>query len=126
MNDRTMSVCRPHRQQVITDSGSTTDYTPNPGLMPTARERATADKAITATVNRLRRACVDVDGDIVVTRHAHRATPRIGRRRGATTGVLVGHILIAGVLRRFLAGGAAPASGHRLGRSVTVSAMMQG
>jgi hypothetical protein len=97
---------------------------PNPGLMPTARERAAADTAIITTVNRLRRADIDVDGQIVVTRHAHRAIPRIVRRRGAT------HLLLeksnAGRLRRFLEGDLDRQLRRRLGPSVTVESMMQG
>ena len=57
---------------------------PNPGLLPTARERAAADDAITATVRGLDRAGIDVDGQIVATRHAAKAIARIVRRRGAT------------------------------------------
>jgi hypothetical protein len=97
---------------------------PNPGLMPTARERAAADKAITATVNRLRRAGVDVDGQIVVTRHAHRTIPRIVRRRGATRVLL--EKSNAGRLRRFLEGDLHRQLSHRLGPSVTVESMTQG
>jgi nucleotide-binding universal stress UspA family protein len=97
---------------------------PNPGLMPTARERRAADKAITATVNRLRRAGVDVDGQVVVTRHAHRAIPRIVRRRGATRVLL--EQSNAGRLRRFLEGDLHRQLSRRLGSSVTVESMMQG
>jgi hypothetical protein len=75
---------------------------PNPGLMPTARERAAADEAITTTVRLLRRADIDVDGQIVVTRHAHRAITRIVRRRGASRVLLEDST--AGRLRRFLEG----------------------
>lgn len=96
---------------------------PNPGLMPTARERASADNAITTTVNRLRRAGVDVDGQIVVTRHAHRAIPRIVRRRGATRVLL--ETSNAGRLRRFLEGDLQRQLSRRLGRSVTVGSVPQ-
>jgi hypothetical protein len=91
---------------------------PHPGLLPTAAERAAAREAITATVDRLRRAGMDVDGQIVVTRHAHRAITRIVRRRGATRVLLEpntsGHLrrLIEGDLRRQLT--------RRLGASVSV------
>lgn len=92
---------------------------PNPGLMPTARERAAADQAITTTVRRLRRGGVDVDGQIVVTRHAHRAITRIVRRRGATQVLL--EASTAGRLRRFLEGDLNSQLSHRLGPSVTVA-----
>jgi hypothetical protein len=75
---------------------------PNPGLMPTVRERTAADEAITTTVRLLRRADVDVAGQIVVTRHAHRAITRIVRRRGASRVLLEDST--AGRLRRFLEG----------------------
>ena len=75
---------------------------PNPGLMPTARERAAAEDAIAVTVARMRRAGLDVDGQIVVTRHAHRAIQRIVRRRGATRVLL--EASRAGRVRRLLEG----------------------
>jgi hypothetical protein len=78
---------------------------PNPGLMPTTRERAGAD--------------VDVDGQIVVTRHAHRAITRIVRRRGATRVLLEDST--AGRLRRFLEGDLRTQLSRRLGPSVTVA-----
>jgi hypothetical protein len=93
---------------------------PNPGLMPTPRERAAADEAIGATIRRLRRAGVDVDGQIVVTRHAHRAIVKIVRRRGAT------HVLLepttAGRLRRFVEGELSRQLSRRLAPSVTIAA----
>ncbi|MEZ0050527.1 nucleotide-binding universal stress UspA family protein [Mycobacterium sp. MAA66] len=92
---------------------------PNPGLMPTARERAAADEAITATVRRLRRAGVDVDGQIVVTRHAHRAIVKIVRRRGATQVLLEG--TTAGRLRRFVEGDLSKQLARRLAPEVTVA-----
>jgi hypothetical protein len=91
---------------------------PNPGLMPTAKERAAANTAITTTVDRLRRTGVDVDGQIVVTRHAHRAITKIARRRGAR------HVLLEAVtasrLRRFVEGDLQRQLARRLGRTVRV------
>jgi hypothetical protein len=91
---------------------------PNAGLMPTATERAAAHEAITATVVRLRRAGVDVDGQIVVTRHAHRAIARIVRRRGATRVLL--ERTTASRLRRLVEGDLARQLSRRLRRSATV------
>jgi hypothetical protein len=91
---------------------------PNPGLMPTKRERAAADEAITATVGRLRRAGIDVDGQIVVTRHAHKAVTRIVRRRGATRVLL--EDATASRLRRFLEGDLQTQLSRRLTPTVTV------
>jgi hypothetical protein len=91
---------------------------PNPGLMPNARERAAADEAINTTVARLRRKGVDVDGQIVMTRTAHKAIVRIVRRRGASR-VLLEHST-ASPLRRFLEGDLQRQLSRRLGPSVTV------
>jgi len=96
---------------------------PNPGLMPTAKERATAEEAITTTVRQLRRAGVDVDGQIVVTRHAHRAIVRIVRRRRVSRVVLEEGT--AGRLRRLVEGGLHRQLVRRLGRSVTVTIAAQ-
>ena len=96
---------------------------PNPGLMPTARERAAADEAITTTVRLLRRADIDVDGQIVVTRYAHRAITRIVRRRGASRVLL--ECSTAGRLRRFLEGDLRTQLSRRLGPSVTVASAAQ-
>ena len=93
---------------------------PNPGLMPTATERAAADAAITTTVHRLRRDGIDVDGQIVVTRHAHRAIVRIVRRRGATRVLL--ERPTAGRVRRLIEGDLARQLARRLGAGVSVDA----
>jgi len=96
---------------------------PNPGLMPNAKERAMAEEAITTTVRQLRRAGVDVDGQIVVTRHAHRAIVRIVRRRRVTQVVL--EESTAGRLRRLVEGDLHRQLVRRLGRSVTVTTAAQ-
>lgn len=94
---------------------------PNPGLMPTARERTAADTAMTVTVAQLRRVGVDVDGQIVVTRHAHRSIPRIVRRRGATRVLL--EASTAGRLRRLLEGDLYRQLRRRLEPMVTVESV---
>lgn len=91
---------------------------PNPGLMPTARERKAADEAITTTVRRLRNAGTDVDGQIVVTRHAHRAITGIVRRRGASRVLL--EKPTTSRLRRLVEGDLHRQLSRRLGRSVEV------
>lgn len=91
---------------------------PNPGLMPTPRERKLAEEAITTTVRRLRNAGIDVDGQIVVTRHAHRAVTGIVRRRGATRVLL--EEPTTSRLRRFVEGDLHRQLSRRLGRSVEV------
>lgn len=91
---------------------------PNPGLMPTAAEREIADSAITRTVRRLRNAGIDVDGQIVVTRHAHRAIARIVQRRGATR-VLLEHPT-GSRLRRLVEGDLGKQVARRVGNRVSV------
>lgn len=93
---------------------------PNPGLMPTARERTAAEQAVDGTVAALRSAGVDVDGQIVVTRHAYRSVVRIARRRGATRVVLEQNT--AGRCRRLLEGDLRSQLARRLGPSITVTA----
>ncbi len=92
---------------------------PNPGLLPTARERSAAEDAITATVRQLRRSGVDVDGEIVVTRHAHRAVAAVVRRRGARS-VLVEQET-ATRARRLVEGDLLRQVARRVGPDVVVS-----
>jgi hypothetical protein len=91
---------------------------PNPGLLPTAAERAAGRDAIAATVAGLRGPGMDVDGQIVVTRHADRAITRIVRRRGATRVLL--EPSTAGRLRRLIEGDLHRQLTRRLGASVCV------
>jgi hypothetical protein len=91
---------------------------PNPGLMPTTTERALAHSVITATVRRLCGAGIDVDGQIVVTRHAHRAIARIVRRRGATRVLL--EPPTGGRFRRWVEGDLRKQVGRRVGSGVSV------
>ncbi|WP_029368727.1 universal stress protein [Mycobacterium sp. UM_WWY] len=94
---------------------------PNPGLMPTARESAAANTGVTKAVDRLRRAGVDVDGQIVVTRHADRAITRIVRLRGATRVLM--ETSTASPLRRFLEGDLHRQLARRLEPRVTVESI---
>jgi hypothetical protein len=91
---------------------------PNPGLLPTRSERARADEAITRTVRTLRKDGLDVDGQIVITRNAHKAIAGIVRRRAA------GRVLLepstAGVMRRFIEGDLCRQIARRVGTSVLV------
>jgi nucleotide-binding universal stress UspA family protein len=96
---------------------------PNPGLMPNTRETKAANVEITVAVDRLHRAGIDVDGQIVVTRHAHRAITRIVRRRGATRVLL--ETSTASPLRRFLEGDLHRQLARRLEPRVTVESIPQ-
>jgi hypothetical protein len=96
---------------------------PNPGLLPTARERAAAHDAATATIRALRQAGVDVDAQIVVTRNACRAIARIVRRRRATRVLL--EKSTASRLRRFVEGDLHRQLSRRLGPAITVGTAAQ-
>jgi hypothetical protein len=91
---------------------------PNPGLMPTTRERAAAEDAITETVRRLRRQGVGVDGEIVVTRHAAKAVDRVARRRSVQ--VVVVDQPVVSRLRRVVEGDICRQLTRRLPSSVAV------
>ena len=95
---------------------------PNPGLLPTARERGAAEDAITATVRQLRRSGIDVDGQIVVTRHAHRAVTAVVQRRGARS-VLVDQDT-ATRARRLVEGNLVRQVARRVGPDVVVSSAL--
>lgn len=96
---------------------------PNPGLMPTARESAAANAGVTKAVDRLRRAGVDVDGQIVVSRHADRALTRIVRLRGATRVLM--ETSTSSRLRRLLEGDLHRQLARRLEPRVTVESIPQ-
>jgi hypothetical protein len=93
---------------------------PNPGLMPTARERSIAEDAISRTVRLLQKGNLEVDGQIVVTRNANRAVVDIARRRAARQ-VLVDQAP-TGQLRRLVEGDVVRQLSRKLGPSVTVGA----
>ena len=93
---------------------------PNPGLLPTARERAAGQARMTQAIRALRRAGVDADGEILVTRHPARAVARLARRRAAEL-VLV-EPAPAGRVRRLLEGDVHRQLIRRLGASVRVTA----
>jgi hypothetical protein len=75
---------------------------PNPGLLPTARERKSGQDRMTAAIRALKKAGVQADGEILITRRSARAVARLARRRGA--GVVLVEPTPAGRVRRFLEG----------------------
>jgi len=92
---------------------------PNPGLLPTKSEQARGEAAITKTVRALRKTGVDVDGQIVVTRTAHKAIGRIVARRGATRVLL--EPPTGGRVRRLLEGDLSRQLARRVRRQATVT-----
>ncbi|GAB2513984.1 hypothetical protein [Nocardia heshunensis] len=91
---------------------------PNPGLLPTRSERSRAEAAVAATVAGLRKAGLDADGQIVVTRKATKAIAGIVRRRGARQ-VLMEQPL-GGRLRRLVEGDPVRALARRVRDAATV------
>jgi hypothetical protein len=94
---------------------------PNPGLLPTARERQTAERIITGAVRGLQRAGVSVDGEIVMTRRPGKVIARIARQRGAST-VLVDQKQRSR-LRALVEGDLVRELRRRAGAAVTVEAL---
>jgi nucleotide-binding universal stress UspA family protein len=75
---------------------------PNPGLMPTRREKEEQRGIVATAVDALERRDLRADGQVVVTRNAGRAIARLARARGAH------HVVLQtgpeGWLRRLLEG----------------------
>jgi len=56
---------------------------PNPGLMPTPKEREAQARVVGDALDRLRRWGVTADAQVVITRNPAKSIARIARRRGA-------------------------------------------
>jgi len=85
---------------------------PNPGLMPTHKEREASLKLVSTVVAAIERAGAEVDGQVTATRNPTKAITKVARTRG------VGHVVIdrqpASKLRRTLEGDVASALRRRL------------
>jgi K+-sensing histidine kinase KdpD len=85
---------------------------PNPGLMPTPKEREASLKLVSTVVSAIGRAGAEVDGQVTATRNPTKAITKVARTRG------VGHVVIdrrpSSRLRRSLEGDVAPALRRRL------------
>jgi hypothetical protein len=75
---------------------------PNPGLMPSAREREEQRTIVSTAIDRLGRHHVTADGQVIVTRNGARAIARVARARGARFVVL--DAPAQGRVRRWLEG----------------------
>jgi nucleotide-binding universal stress UspA family protein len=75
---------------------------PNPGLLPTRREREEQRTIVATAVNALERRGLEADGEVIVTRNAGRSIARLARARGARYVVL--QVSPQGRLRRLLEG----------------------
>lgn len=61
---------------------------PNPGLLPSRREREEQRTIVSAAITELGRRNVEADGQVIITRNAGRAITRVARSRGASYVVL--------------------------------------
>jgi hypothetical protein len=75
---------------------------PNPGLLPTRREREEQRAIVSAAIEKLSHRNLDADGEVIVTRNAGRAISRVARNRGASYVVL--QAARRGRLRRLIEG----------------------
>lgn len=91
---------------------------PNPGLLPTTRERRQAQERVSAAISALQKARLEVDGQVAVTRYGGRSIARIAALRGA------GHVVLVTEhkpgWRRLLEGDAAATVRRRFGENLTV------
>jgi hypothetical protein len=82
---------------------------PNPGLLPSRREREAQRMIVSDAIAALRQRHLEADGEVIVTRRADRAISGVARRRAAEVVVL--ETPRQGWLRRLLEGD--PARGLR-------------
>jgi hypothetical protein len=61
---------------------------PNPGLLPTAKERGTQRDVVADAIARLEKLACEVDGQVAMTRHPAKAIASVARTRG------VHHVII--------------------------------
>ncbi len=75
---------------------------PNPGLLPTKREREDAQKRVDAAIKELRQLGVRADGQIMITRNIAASISRVAKARTAN------HVIVdapaQGLVRGFLEG----------------------
>jgi hypothetical protein len=92
---------------------------PNPGLLPTARERNAGEDRMTAAIQALRIAGAQADGEILITRNPARAVARLARRRFAD--VVLVEPTPSGRIRRFLEGDVSRQLNRRLAPDIRVA-----
>ncbi len=97
---------------------------PNPGLMPTRKEREQQLDIVSTAVRALERGGRQVDGQVVITRNPAKTIARAARR------LQVEHVVLAvpaqARLRRFIEGDAVSGLRRRLRSDVTISARPAG
>jgi hypothetical protein len=91
---------------------------PNPGLLPTAKERAAQRDVVADAIARLERLGCEVDGQVASTRHPARMIASVARRRD------VHHVIIerphVSRLRRLVEGDVMASVRRRLGGHVEI------
>jgi len=91
---------------------------PNPGLLPTAKEREAQRAVVADAIASLERLGCDVDGQVAMTRHPARMIASVARNRS------VHHVLIekpkVGAARRFLEGDMIASVRRRVGGTAEV------
>lgn len=91
---------------------------PNPGLMPTRKERDAQQAIVRAAIESLERGDVSADGQVTVTRNPASTIVRAARRRGVRHVVL--QVPSTSRLRRFVEGDPVASIRRRLGSAVSV------
>jgi hypothetical protein len=91
---------------------------PNPGLMPTPKERTAQLDVVSRAIGRIEKLGGEADGQVTATRHPARTVTAVARRRN------VHHVVIdqatVSRLRRSIEGDVAAAVRRRLGSAVEV------
>lgn len=91
---------------------------PNPGLLPTAKEREVQRAVVADAIAGLERLGCDVDGQVAMTRHPARMITAVARNRG------VHHVIVeqpkVSQVRRFMEGDMIASLHRRLGSSVEI------
>jgi Universal stress protein family len=94
---------------------------PNPGLLPTAKERKTAQDLVDQAIRALRTLGVRADGQVLITRHPPRGIARVAKARSAQ------HVVVEATqqsaLRRLVEGGSEVSIRRRLGDAVEVTSV---
>ena len=94
---------------------------PNPGLLPTPKERKAAQDRVDQAIRGLRKMGVAADGQVLITRHPPRGIARVAQARSAQ------HVVVEApqqnALRRFVEGGSESSIRRRLGGSVHVTSV---
>ena len=96
---------------------------PNPGLLPSIKERKLAEERVEWAITQLRQLRVNADGQVLITRHPGRGIARVAQARSAQRVVVEAPIQSS--LRRFFEGNFEASIRRRLDKSVQVTSVPQ-